>query len=756
MTDLQAGLVPRALPRRPLVLSVLAWVARSLAATSIAGALFAADDSNDGPPRFHDVKAWRGRITATATVPREARAQLEGQWNPQRGAKWNFDFTMMTQVEFFLNEYEDDPSVWRGKVKSATFEVSYHYDVTHPDDYSFTTRNSNHRFGHREFDWNIQGGGPLKFERDGVELQFHRERGWSVRLSSGAGSASYTARRFHRAPRESEQNPSHDFIIDRDRLDHEAATVKAFGMGNTQTFPYPAKGLTLSARNQVMRLGFPVSGGTPGFTPGVEWTYSVELEPADMKELRVEIDDTPAYQSWRPSAQRDGSAGAPLEITARVVTKEGKVPQAKVTHFEWNLVGTSREPGIAMNYPLTAPPRLDLELAGTGGLVDLRDEKQTLVRAVERGNTDTVTVVPFDWGGWSTLRVIATLEDGRRLVGQLKGSNENDLRLPKRAADSHIADAWRKAKGSSGKDATDDENDPVGTKGDGFTLYQEYRGFYEGGSHIEGDPRRKDLFIQTQRAPLAIPGIALFQRITRLAVHHKLTDEEFDRSRIMNLNRRAGAHVASQHGILMRIDPTLSGVSRAVGGPANPKYVTEVRLLAEAAQMDPQVLKSTVAHELGHCINLYHHGEADAAVTWKLEGRFIREYRSGAATGSLVLGVMNENWDDLTQRTEEILRDEPGNVLTFWKGFDQGQHSGHDNCIMRYDCAQAYGLRTATATTVIGFDEPSGFSLCPAPKGVGVNGADRNPQSRYGDAASGRGACREQILVNDAVEPPKR
>jgi len=42
-------------------------------------------------------------------------------------------------------------------------------------------------------------------------------------------------------------------------------------------------------------------------------------------------------------------------------------------------------------------------------------------------------------------------------------------------------------------DVTDNESDPVadGHPGDGFSLYEEYRGFIIGGQHVEVDPKKK-------------------------------------------------------------------------------------------------------------------------------------------------------------------------------------------------------------------------------------------------------------------------
>jgi hypothetical protein len=92
-------------------------------------------------------------------------------------------------------------------------------------------------------------------------------------------------------------------------------------------------------------------------------------------------------------------------------------------------------------------------------------------------------------------------------------------------------------------------------------------------------------------------------------------------------------------------------------------------------------------------------------------------------------------------------------------GIQHGQHSGNDQCVMRYFFAIAYQSITDGSvyyTTKSG-TEPVGSSVCPSPTGTGVNATTHQPQSRYGDAAAeadpssiGRGSCRKWICVSDA------
>jgi len=374
-------------------------------------------------------------------------------------------------------------------------------------------------------------------------------------------------------------------------------------------------------------------------------------------------------------------------------------------------------------------------------------------------------VVPFDWGGWSTLQVTAVLEGGRRLTGRLKGELEAGLRVPKRARDSYIADGWKKATGAHGTDLSDDENSPVGdrTKGDGLTLYEEYRGFYEAGEHIEGDPHRKDFFVRLKHAGIALPGVAKFQIITNLNVHYNFTGREFPDSRIINANRGRGPNHTDQHGVVVQVNKDQKGFAIARSDkerPGNPKTITTVDLMADAARVDPAWLESTVAHELGHCVNLWHHGDSDDQVEWTVrDGRLYEQILGVGMMGfeSPIL-TMNEKKIDFTARTMAVVRALPGGTLTLWMGRYHGQHSGDDNCMMRYDCAETYVYRPKPNYRVIlrKGDEPVGNWICDEPKGTGVNLIGHDPIDRYGAATAKRGNCVQQILVNDSVEAPSR
>jgi hypothetical protein len=678
------------------------------------------------PARLHEVKAWRGSFVASARATETlASAGYEGR----NASSTTIAYNGVISVDFVLDEFEDEPAVWTGRVVSSNLDAAYRsVGEGLGKDGSIVTLD----FG---------TSGPLETEADDrAKLVFHRERGWSFHIGNGRRRTELT----------------HVVTLKRTGQKFtDRREVLAYGLRDTPTLPYPERRMVLFASGTSERMD---NISNAASVPLV-WDYAVYLEPTSLEELRLEIEEPTDYATWRPKTTPGADAGAPLKVTARLVTADGKTPQTKVESFEWRLERTSREPGVTMNYPLNASDnRLDLELTATGEMFVLKEENQVMERAVKSGFSDTVEVVPFDWGGWSTLQVTAILADGRRVTGKLKGKSEVGLRVPKRAFNSYIADGWKKEKGASGADIADDDNAPVGdgTKGDGLTLYEEYRGFYEAGEHIDGDPKTKDFFVRLKQAGLAISGVRLFQSITGLKVHYQFTGTEFPETRVINLNYDRGPHLIAQHGVIVQINPNQKGYAKTIGGPGNPKMISSIDLMADVAASDPNWIASTVAHELGHSVNLWHHGDSDQKVAWTaVKDEVFEVLPSGAISDPIF--ILNEQLDNLTPTVVLLAKAQPKQILVLEMGRDQGQHSGPDTCVMRYDCAETYVYRVSKEFRIWDFKEPIGGELCRGHAGSGVNARDRKePQSRYGPVQAMRGDCVHQILVNDAVDAPSR
>ena len=497
-----------------------------------------------------------------------------------------------------------------------------------------------------------------------------------------------------------------------------------------------------------------VSYGTYVRPEFVVWKYSLDIAP-DAGDLTLEL-TSDEWQKWRPTAERDGSAGKPLEVTATVKRADGTPAPEDVQSFEWELVETSREPGIAINWPTEAKANdkkeYDLRFEPQGDQVATTPDNQKLIRPVRNTAQDKAVINPFDWGGWSTLKVTAILRDGRRLTGRFQGANEDDMRLPKRRPSSLIADDWLAQWNITGKgDESDDDEEPKGdgNAGDGLTLYEEYRGFYENRRHGEGNPMRKDYFAVNKAGSEVEVALAHFRTLTGLVVHPRVLRTETDSERVINGNYDSSPHRVDQHAVVYQ-NAGYSGLSRAVGGPSTPKDIQYVGIQTRfpaAPTFDANVdyATSTIAHEALHSVNVWHHGRGDKEVFWNGGGGVLLE-------NAVAIIAKNEAGTDITAAQVNLFGIK-GETLTL--GVVGGQHSGVEDCVMRYDNAYGYVSKAeANVRYVPDAREIAGAQLCDGKEGTSTNASGHTPQSRFGSATNGH--CRSQILVNDLITAPKR
>jgi len=123
--------------------------------------------------------------------------------------------------------------------------------------------------------------------------------------------------------------------------------------------------------------------------------------------------------------------------------------------------------------------------------------------------------------------------------------------------------------------------------------------------------------------------------------------------------------------------------------------------------------------------------------------------RAGATRAQL-----REYIDILKEDAESVLSH--GFPLELKIGNEGGQHSGVEDCIMRYNFGFAYRSKQEEHTYYLVLEEVAGGELCRTGKGSGVNSPQHKPQSRYGDASQKRGDCKGQLMVNDAYDPSPR
>ncbi len=530
-------------------------------------------------------------------------------------------------------------------------------------------------------------------------------------------------------------------------------------------FPFPATGFNLSGSATYHMpfplpvIGFIMTGQMPPLSPvTVTWSF----QPLGVTETEVVV-ESKALDSWRPLGTLDGKRGNTIDLTARLVEK-GKLtpPQgAQVESWSWDFVSVSREPGVLMNYPpfSQADHNPDMRFEESPAFSLDAEGQHAKSTPAGLGTQSTITVGSYDWGGFGAVKVTCTLAGGKQYVGYLNTDPaQTEIRLPKRAAGGFIAESWKRDKGVMDlADDSDDEADPIGdgNKGDGLTLYQEYRGFIENGQRIEGNPVKKDYFINMRTGDGYLAGVSLFKRLSGLEVHYRLGDDEMETDRVINRNYDAGPRVTNQHAVWIRTNDGIAGFAITQGGPGTPGMIDVIYMPVrvpntyQGAQPGMQVdyRNTTLAHELMHACNVYHHGDSgDYEATW------VRPKGTDNVTenGQPITVIWEATGENVNNKQPEL-----PDVRKVRIGAFSGRCSGDMSCIMKYDDCDAYVPR-ANASIRYRADEQWGNSLCVSEQGTGTNQVGRTPQSRYGPAASGRGVCALQILVNDAVRAPRR
>jgi hypothetical protein len=587
-----------------------------------------------------------------------------------------------------------------------------------------------------------------------------------------------------------------------------------------------------------------------------DWNVSWNLVPTQATwDLLVTI---PQYATWRPAGgktekdtgQDPATGSGLLEIRAQLVDKDTGLPSFlvpdKVTFL---LADVSQEPGVAMNWPpqgtATTDPDLSFDCAnnfqakvgGSDCLTSVVNQTNAGGVQADFAPSDVSPVVailtPHDWGAWATLNVTAML-GGTPIKGHLQSTDASatNILLPQRQPGSFVADSWKTAKGIA-LETTDDSDGEVELNswaGDGLTLYEEYRGFYMGcfnndtaqlqaeGSRgalcqrVEGDPKRKDLFIAALTP--ADAGILQFAADTNIKVHFSgLSLEELGGhenngayERVINFNHAQGAHVVDQHALVIELGPltSLSAVidTRSVAAACPHPFVTgvipncrpglprEIDSVSMGAYFETQDLDATnpewvytLTHELGHAVDAYHHGDFDHQEFWTTTsgGGIAMQPLDGngnAAGAATPIHVLPETADPSSPFVEVSMSElnpnqtsnnnpkDPqgnripgqfvfvGNVVCGNTVIMHGQHSGDVNSAMRYAVAQAY-IPTGFPDVRFWVHEDRGYEITDHPEGTGVNLSGRTPRVRYGDAYGDgteegqRGNDGDSVDIND-------
>ncbi len=306
-------------------------------------------------------------------------------------------------------------------------------------------------------------------------------------------------------------------------------------------------------------------------------TYSKYSEDPELVILLAE-----EYNKWLPEADEDVETpgnSISFEVELRDKNRPGALVIDDKATFQFQLVGTSREPGICLNYPSKARAIDSYDLIFTeqpGYLVISEDGQSAFTENYD--SQAVVTVDAFDFGAYGRLQVTATTRSGRTVVGHLEDDAEQkEVTLPLDRNNNHIADRWEQEHGLYGRLPAewDESPKPEDQKhpGDGISLFEKYRGFRHkviGAGvfvHERLDPNWKHLFIfdpdgiVEKMETNSLTRDLRFSRMSRLRLRF-IDDEHWtgpgssaEGKRIINFNSGFG-HATDQHGVHVVVTET--------------------------------------------------------------------------------------------------------------------------------------------------------------------------------------------------------
>lgn len=405
------------------------------------------------------------------------------------------------------------------------------------------------------------------------------------------------------------------------------------------------------------------SSGTTTFTPSAVGQLTLKANPniagvntasADLFITAVYVDidgqflslPTPVDQlpDLIPGSIRDGSS-VPISVmqtTGQTITIYVLTGSSSRGHIDFSLANVSQYPGIAMNWPIDSNDNsFDMDF-GSGGL-------QTI--SVDFSGTDSAPYTPVtlhirDYAAHGTVKI--------QITSGKKTYTVPDLKLPIDKNNNGIPDkGWRVENNwvaDTGLDPGGDEDDnpvmrPVNglyylpndgrRVGDNLTNFEEYRGFVLNGEHVRTDPFWKDLFINGD----TFAGDIQFAWPALPTITHLIRMNEMSVDQVVNTNWAGlpGATSPAPNGhtdqvaMLLEASPssgfslgeTLCPGSGMLDSPCVPNYALKSTIflgtIANDAALfgitDPalttKLRQSTVAHEVGHSVNLIHNDDAD-------------------------------------------------------------------------------------------------------------------------------------------------
>ncbi len=471
----------------------------------------------------------------------------------------------------------------------------------------------------------------------------------------------------------------------------------------------------------------------PTFTNEAEWMpeynqireYKITLTdpgPEGIGKLRVSLLDTSAHPGIATNARNHSQQAPACSDCTRTLARERHTD----TQNFWGVTLTRHY----HNY--NACPMDDLpDLYFTAGenpgftLVDpiTAELKQPISQVIELADTTEstylVSVMVKDSG--ASAKLIAEVEIGGswipvKAIGPTADAMGMALMLPLDQDTDGVADRWETIHSASDVSG-DTENIPGAVNtGDGLTNFEEYRGIYALGQFVRTDPEQKTIFvhdytgrrlpeIEAMRNFYAPKGLQVYSvdgsEFLEDVVNYQRTDAKRGDQYIAVLIENPATPAGVGYRVFAEDWLTFAGKASHIGPPQKSLNTMALQYRIETRAHEPWAV---VGHELGHLMNVAHHGDKDG-------------------------------WLDTPAGVEFI-------------AFAGGQHSGDFNCIMKYEVATQFCTFPRMMRYNTWFFDPYPLqvsrpvtSLCMDKTGTGTNAAG----AWAGNATVGN--CTAQVKV---------
>jgi len=393
------------------------------------------------------------------------------------------------------------------------------------------------------------------------------------------------------------------------------------------------------------------------------YSYTMDLGPGGEEQSvtvqwnlwkRQEVSCTLARiaPDWLPKGGRQSNT---VEVSAQL--DQGQ--DLGQGQFRFTLFEVTGEPGHALNAGDEEGSDLEFEAVQVGFEEPVPTSDGQVIETSETVDEATTVVRARDYGAWGKIKAEVNV-NGLFWLPCQTDDGEDYITIPLDNDEDRIADAWESEFGVNGQNQNADEDTlPAGQhgNGDGLSLYEEYRGFFdENHRHQRLNPNRKELFVLDEDGLAVQSGFSSVSGLRLIYIDDQGWTGPEDgwgnstnpTKRVINFNTSGYAHIVDQHAlhVLMEeynllwpqaegqrpADLSLYGAHYGSGlGPPRTTnrvaiFVDEImrtswEIIADESELTPELdlsreeiealidqqIKATTIHEMGHGIGLHHH-----------------------------------------------------------------------------------------------------------------------------------------------------